>query len=87
MLYSLLMSEWQVQEAKAELSTVIKAAQRTPQIITRHGEPVAVIVSFAQFQDLRRREGRQPLFSFLRTWPEFEIPERDKADYGRDIEL
>jgi prevent-host-death family protein len=81
-------SQWQVQEAKAELSALIKAAQELPQIITRHGEPVAVVLSYVKYDRLRRNEAaRQPLFSFLRSWPEFEIPERDHADFERDLKL
>ena len=80
-------SEWQVQEAKAELSALIKAAQGSPQIITRHGEPIAVVLSHAEYDKLRRRKNSQPLLSFLRSWPEFEIPERDRSDTGRDIPL
>jgi prevent-host-death family protein len=80
-------TEWQVQEAKAELSAVIKAAQKEPQVITRHGEPVAVVLSYAQYDGLRSREMRPRLFDFLRTWPEFEVPERDRTDFGRDVTL
>lgn len=86
--YQSVKSEWQVQEAKAELSALIKAAQEVPQIITRHGEPVAVVLSHAKYDQLRQNEGvRQSLFSFLRSWPEFEIPERDRSDFERDVNL
>lgn len=81
------MSEWQVQEAKAELSALIQAAQTAPQIITRHGQPVAVVLSYAQYDLVRQREGRESLFSFLRGWPDFEVPARDRTDYGRDVTL
>jgi prevent-host-death family protein len=38
-------STWQLQEAKNRLSEVINAAQsRGPQTITRHGEPVAMVI-------------------------------------------
>ena len=80
-------TQWQVQEAKAELSALIKAAQEAPQVITRHGEPVAVVVSYAKYDRLQRQEGRQSLFSFFRSWPELEIPERDQADFERDVSL
>lgn len=41
-------STWQLQEAKNRLSEVIHAAQRLgPQTITRHGEPVAIVVPIA----------------------------------------
>ncbi len=80
-------AEWQVQEAKAELSAVIKAAQKEPQVITRHGKPVAVVLSYEQYDSLRQLKARPRLFDFLRTWPEFEIPERDQTDFGRDVIL
>jgi prevent-host-death family protein len=39
---------WQLQEAKNRLSEVIHAAQKKcPQTITRHGDPVAMVVPFA----------------------------------------
>ncbi len=79
------MTDWQVQKAKSELSAVLKAAQEGPQVITRHGEPVAVVLSYVEYEALRLRDGRQPLLSFLRSWPEFEVPRRDETDYGRDI--
>ncbi|HEX5275632.1 MAG TPA: type II toxin-antitoxin system Phd/YefM family antitoxin [Candidatus Rubrimentiphilum sp.] len=81
------MADWQVQEAKAELSALLSAAQDAPQIITRHGQPFAVVLSYAQYDSLRKRESRQPLFSFLRSWPSFEVPLRDKTDHGRDVDL
>jgi prevent-host-death family protein len=41
-------STWQLQEAKIRLSEVIYAAQSLgPQTITRHGEPVAMVVPIA----------------------------------------
>jgi prevent-host-death family protein len=81
-------SEWQVQEAKAELSALIKAAQEAPQVITRHGEPVAVVLSYSEYDRLYRGENdSQSLFSFLRSWPEFEVPERDRSDFERTITL
>jgi prevent-host-death family protein len=85
---TLVKSEWQVQEAKAELSALIKAAQDVPQVITRHGEPIAVVISYAKY-DLLRREHTEhrSLFSLLRSWPKIEIPERDRSDTGRDVTL
>jgi prevent-host-death family protein len=80
-------SAWQVQEAKAELSALIKAAEVSPQIITRHGKPIAVVISHAEYHRLRRRQNSQPLLSLLRSWPEFEIPERDRTDTGCDTPL
>jgi prevent-host-death family protein len=48
-------TRWQLQEAKARLSRVVKDAQtKGPQIITVHGEEVAVVESM---EDYRRRSG------------------------------
>ena len=49
------MHELQLRDAKATLSAVIDQAQQgEPSIITRHGRPEAVIVSFAEWQRLSR---------------------------------
>ena len=49
------MTEWQLQEAKARLSEVIKkAASEGPQRITVRGERAAVVVSEAEFARLSR---------------------------------
>jgi antitoxin Phd len=49
---------WQIQEAKNKLSEVIARAQKQgPQLITRHGEKTAVVVSFAEYEKLRKSQG------------------------------
>lgn len=47
------MQVWQMQEAKARLSELVKLAEREgPQDITLHGQSVAVVVSRAMFEHL-----------------------------------
>jgi prevent-host-death family protein len=69
---------WQVQEAKAMLSEVIKAAAGKPQIITVRGKETAVILSFVEYQKLVHP--RQTLFEFIQSSPlrdlELELPKR-----------
>ena len=49
---------WQLQEAKAKLSQLIKRSEREgPQEITVHGQPKAVVLSKADFD---RLSGKQP---------------------------
>ncbi|MDP1952985.1 MAG: type II toxin-antitoxin system Phd/YefM family antitoxin [Polaromonas sp.] len=49
------MSTWQLQEAKGKFSEVVKRAQSEgPQGITVRGEPVAVLVSCADYARLTR---------------------------------
>ncbi len=47
------MKEIQLRDAKATLSAVVDEAVRgEPSVITRHGKPEAVLVSFAEWQRL-----------------------------------
>ena len=62
------MRSWQLQEAKAKFSEVVKAAQQEgPQEISLRGEPTAVLISKAEFDRLRRP--RPSLVEFLRASP------------------
>jgi len=71
-------NEWQLQEAKAMFSEVIKSALSKPQIVTVHGKNTAVILSFDEYQKLS--EPKQNLFSFIQNSPlyglELELPPR-----------
>jgi prevent-host-death family protein len=45
------MDEIQLREAKATLSAVVaRAIEGRPSVITRHGRPAAVVLSFAEWQ-------------------------------------
>ena len=43
---------WQTADAKANLSSVLAAAERAPQIIHRHARPVAVVLSYEAYARL-----------------------------------
>jgi prevent-host-death family protein len=46
---------WALQDAKNQFSQVVELAQTEgPQTVTRHGEPVAVIVSANEFKRMAR---------------------------------
>lgn len=79
------MKEVQIRQAKARLSALMDEANRgEPTVITRRGKPVAILISFAEWQRLTR-----PSFAdFLLSAP-FEpgdIPERDRRPV-RKIDL
>lgn len=59
---------WQLQDAKARFSEVVKLAQRKgPQAITVHGKPAAVLLSSAEYE---RLAGRRLRFAdFIRQSP------------------
>ncbi len=51
------MHSWQIQEAKAKLSEVIKCAESEgPQGITLHGQPVAVVMTRSLYDQLTGNE-------------------------------
>lgn len=65
------MAHWQLQEAKQKLSEVVKrAADEGPQVVTRHGEDVAVVLSIHDYRQLA--QARPSFKEFLRTGPSFE---------------
>ena len=82
------MHSWQLQQAKAHLSDLVKqAAAGKPQEITVRGEPTVVILSTQQYEKLIHPQ--PTLVNFLRQSPlfgsELEIT-RDKSP-DRDIDL
>jgi prevent-host-death family protein len=80
--------QWQVQDAKSKLSAVITAAEkRGPQSITRHGRPVAVVMSAKDFERLVKRP-KSSLLEFLATSPLGDLDlDRDRSDLRRDLNL
>lgn len=86
---------WQLQEAKQRFSEVIRAVEREgPQIITRHGEDVAVIINIAEWHKLATP--RADLKELLLGSPPFdddsiaildEVEAERKHDFGPGIDL
>jgi len=82
------MQKWQLQEAKAKLSQLVKQTTLAPQSITLRGEPVAVVVSIAKYKQLTK--SKKSLFDMLRSAPEsledLDLPSRKNTRF-RNIEL
>ena len=63
--------EWQLQQAKQRFSEVVRRALKEgPQVVTRHGREVVVVVSAAEFKT-RRRGPTKDFKQFLRSAPDF----------------
>ncbi len=82
------MNSWQLQEAKARLSELVRQAQTEgPQDITLHGKSAAVVLSRADYERLARR--KPGFVDFMRRSPlrgvELEL-ERDRS-MTRDTDL
>ena len=86
---------WQIQEAKQRFSEMIRAVTTEgPQVITRHGEDVAVVVDIDEYRRLTRPAA--DLASVLLGGPKLddsaadvfaEIEAERKADFGRMVDL
>jgi prevent-host-death family protein len=80
--------KWQLQEAKQRFSEVVRHAHdEGPQIVTRHGRDVVVILAV---EDYDRLTGQKPsLMEFLRAAPYFpdDFEVERSAEPGRTVEL
>ena len=64
-------TQWPLQDAKNKFSQVVDSAlQGTPQVVTRRGVPVVVVVSAEQYALLtKKEEGDNAFASFLLSMP------------------
>jgi prevent-host-death family protein len=86
---------WQIQDAKQRFSEMIRAvASEGPQVITRHGEDVAVVVEIGEYRRLTRPS--VDLAAVLLGGPKLDdgaahvfagIEAERKADFGRVVDL
>ena len=65
------MQTWQMQEAKARPSELVKSAQLQPQAITVHSNSIAVVVSRETFDRVSQRN--ETLVDFMRHSPLFDV--------------
>ena len=80
---------WQLQEAKQKFSELVRRTlEEGPQVVTRHGEEVVVVVPAEEY---RRTSGEKMDFKeFLMSAPEgleLIIPERPPNDFPREVDL
>ena len=86
---------WQIQEAKQRFSEMIRAVtSEGPQVISRHGEDVAVVVNIDEYHRLTRPA--MDLATILLGGPKLddstadvfaEIEAERKTDFGRALDL
>ncbi|MFC4533469.1 type II toxin-antitoxin system Phd/YefM family antitoxin [Sphaerisporangium dianthi] len=73
------MAQWQLQEAKQRFSEVIRQAHdEGPQVVTRHGEEVAVIIDIAEYR--RLKHGAPDFKEFLRSAPDLSLLDIHRSD-------
>ena len=61
--------ETSIREAKSGLTALVRAAEDgQPVRLTRHGKPVAVLLSVREYLRLSERAGRGDPWEFLQSW-------------------
>ena len=76
------MQSWQMQDAKARMSELVKRAQSQPQDITLHGKSVAVVISRETFD--RLSQANVSLVDFMQRSPLYGV---DDIEFERDNSL
>lgn len=76
--------QWQVQEAKQRFSELIRTAHTDgPQVVTRHGEAIAVVIDIVEYHHLR---GQFVDFKdYPRSGPDFDDLDLDRSGAGPRI--
>ncbi len=82
---------WQLQEAKQRFSELVRRAEREgPQVVTRHGEEVVVVVPAEEYRRMKEREGgkKMDFKEFLMSAPDFSVLDLKRPrELPRDVEL
>lgn len=77
---------WQLQEAKQRFSELIRSVEADgPQVVTRHGEDVAVVISIAEYRHLRHEE--ENFKAFLQSAPDLDLDISRPAQPARLVGL
>ncbi len=67
------MTKWQLQEAKQQFSRVVdRARSEGPQLVTRNGKDVAVVLDIEEYLRLTSHGG--DFKKFLMSFPDVELP-------------
>ncbi len=75
-------NRWSIASAKAELSQVVRRAQRTPQILENRGQPVAVLVAIDDWRRLAQDDEERA------HWQRFLVLGAElRAEGGHQLEL
>jgi len=78
---------WQLQEAKQRFSEVVRQAEANgPQIVTRHGQEVVVVLSADEYR--RLQSGRPDFKEFLMAAPRLDVLDiRRDSTQARIVDL
>lgn len=80
---------WQLQEAKQRFSELVRRTlEEGPQVVTRHGEEVVVVVPAEEFRRMQKGEQKPDFKEFLMNGPDLSVLDLERPkEMPRDIEL
>jgi len=82
---------WQLQEAKQRFSELVRRAEREgPQVVTRHGEEVVVVVPAEEYRRMSERDGEKEMDfkEFLMSAPDLSVLDLERPrEMLRDVEF
>lgn len=83
---------WKLEDAKTHLSQLVRDAEQEPQVITRHGKPVAVVSGVPAQEAMTEKVAASALdalrgnFDFS-DMPDEDLFERDRSSDVRELDL
>lgn len=79
--------EFTIAEAKKEFSRILRETKEGPVVITRRGEPEAVVLAYADYEALRRLQAYQQILGLSRELRETGLPAAELYEASRrDLE-
>lgn len=82
------MREWQLQEAKAHFSEVVRTViDDGPQTVTLHGKPVVILISIEEYQQLKQPQSDFVQFIYNSPLKEIELNLERSTSTTREIDL
>lgn len=81
-------NHWQLQDAKNKFSNLVEQAQhKCPQIVTKHGKEVVVVISIDEYKKMVKPKSNIVKFFQKSPLAKYDIEIERNTDIHRDIEL
>lgn len=80
---------WQLQEAKQRFSELVRCARTEgPQVVTKHGEEVVVVVPAEEYRRMSERQSKPDFKEFLMSAPDLSVLDLERPrEMPRDVNL
>jgi prevent-host-death family protein len=80
---------WQLQEAKQKFSELVRRTlEEGPQVVTKHGEEVVVVVPVEEFRRMSKDGEKMDFKEFLMSAPDLSVLDLERPkEFPRDVEM